>query len=453
MTVSAATSLRPVPAPRGLEHLRVMERAATYSNAAVYELHQRYGEVFAFGFGPIRFIWLVGAEANRFILQERPEAFRNNPAYRFLQPIGGQHALISSDEPEHLRNRRMVQPAFHKRQLEHYLSVIRDHNQTLFQRLPQQQRVDLYATLRPTVLGMMLEMMLGAQSAQHPGLVAAITQMMNFANMPFLAQQFKLPLPGLPWAGFVRARRYADRLIYADIAQRRRLAPQQLAAQPDIISLLLSASDDKGVTLSDLELRDQTLGLVSAGFDTTSAAISWTLYNVLRHPQVLKALEQERQQAPHTAAMTLADLQALPYLDSVVKESLRLYPPAPAGLRYLPEALAFHGYQLPAKSLVAYSIYATQRSAAYYREPLHFRPNRWQAKHPEAEQPPPYAYVPFGANSRYCIGAGMATMIIKMTLLGMLEHFSIQGLWQGEIAETGNTVQPKGGLPVTLSRR
>ena len=416
-----------------------MERAASYPNAAVMSLYERYGSVFAFGFGPLRFTWLIGADANRFILQDAARHFTLRRAYRFLQPITGDYALITSDEPAHLRRRRLVQPAFHHKRLGPMIDTIDGRLTDLFAGLPLARPFDLYGAVRPSVLSIICETLLGRDLQRTPELVPNIGAMMRFANLPFLAQQLKLPLPGTSWSRFLEARRKTDALLLNEIARRRRGAQTD-----DVVGMLLDAEDEEGNGLSDREIRDQAVSLVSAGFDTTSAALSWAVYALLTHPEVLKRLREE--------VSGVGDVSApkLPYLERVIKETLRLYPPAPAGLRQADKDLEFAGYHLQRGSLVAFSSHVTHRVAPY-RDPLHFKPERWNAQSEAADEPPPFAYLPFGGGSRYCIGAGLATTILKVGLIRLLQRYEIQPAWTSPVEETGNTVHPKNGLWVRLT--
>ena len=416
-----------------------MERAASYPNAAVMSLHERYGSVFAFGFGPLRFTWLIGEDANRFVLQDAAQHFTLRRAYRFLQPITGDYALITSDEPAHLRRRRLVQPAFHHKRLGPMVNAIDGRLSDLFTELPTSQPFDFYSGVRPSILSIICETLLGRDLQRTPELVPNIGAMMRFANLPFLAQQLKLPLPGTPWQRFLTARRKVDTLLLKEIARRR------LSAQTDdVVGMLLDAKDEEGNGLSDREVRDQAVSLVSAGFDTTSAALSWAVYALLTQPDVLKRLREEVSDVSGVNALKL------PYLERIVKETLRLYPPAPAGLRQAEQDLEFAGYHLKKGSLVAFSSHVTHRLAPY-RDPLHFNPERWNAESDEVDAPPPFSYLPFGGGSRYCIGAGLATTILKVGLIRLVQRYDVQPAWTSPVEETGNTVHPKNGLWVSLT--
>ena len=435
-------TLKPVPAPKGLEHMRVMERAATYTNLAVCEMHERYGDVFAFGFGAIRFHWLVGAEANQFILKDHPDKFRMG--YDFLRPIGGKNALINSEDPQHIRLRRVVQPAFHKKRLDSVVDICEKHMQVCFSSWQATEEHNLYFELRHVVLDVICEALLGADTLEkQPSLLKDILAMMNFANTPFLAQQFKINLPFMPWRTFLKARKQADEVLYREI-QARRTSEEE---RNDILAMLLEASDDDGNGLSDVEIRDQTISLVSAGFDTTSAGLAWCVFNLLDNPDMLELLKSE---CDDVGELTFDSVQQLPYLDAVVKESLRLYPPAPAGLREAKEDISYENYKIEKDSLVAFSIYATHRDERYFREPLKFKPERWLKGNSAEDKPPAFAYVPFGSGARYCIGAGVATVLMKVSLITLLKNWQLQPAWQKAIVDRGNTVAPKGGLPVIL---
>ena len=420
-----------------------MERAAAYPNAAVITLYERYGPVFAFGFGPLRFTWLIGAEANRFIIQDAAGYFSLRRAYGFLRPITGDYALITSDEPAHLRRRRMVQPAFHHKRLAPIVQRIDIRLNDFFAALPVDTPFDFYGAVRPSILSIICETLLGRETlARIPELIPNIAAMMRFANLPFLAQQLKVPLPNTAWARFKKARHKTDTLLLGEIARRRKADPTG-----DVIGMLLEAKDEAGNGLSDREVRDQAVSLVSAGFDTTSAALSWAVYNLLTHQDVLERLRVEISSLEERQ-VTLSSL-SLPYLERVIKETMRLYPPAPAGLRQADRDLEFSGYHLKKGSLVAFSAYVTHRLAPY-RDPLRFNPERWNSESNDADVPPPFAYLPFGGGSRYCIGAGLAKTILNLSLIRLVQRYEIHAAWTAPVEETGNTVHPKNGLWVRL---
>jgi len=273
---------------------------------------------------------------------------------------------------------------------------------------------NLYFELRHIVLDIICEALLGADTLKkYPTLLKDILVMMNFANMPFLAQQFKINLPLMPWRKFLVARQRADEVLYKEI----KLRKASNEVKHDILAMLLEATDEEGNSLSDVEIRDQSISLVSAGFDTTSAGLAWCVFNLLDNPSVMQSLKDE---CAELEDLSFDSVQKLPYLDAVVKESLRLYPPAPAGLREAKDDIIYDSYVIPKDSLVAFSIYATHRDERYFSEPLKFKPERWLKDHEQEDKPPAFAYIPFGSGARYCIGAGVATVLIKTSLISLI---------------------------------
>jgi cytochrome P450 len=306
--------------------------------------------------------------------------------------------------------------------------------------------INLYYRLRPVVLNTICEILLGRNLlTQYPTFVDDIGTMMNFANLPFIDQQLKIPLPFTAWGQFVAARRRVNRVLYAEIDRRQGSnlamtdADMTDADMTDVLGMLLAAKDEDGQPLSALEIRDQAVSLVSAGFDTTSAALTWAVAMMLEHPNVATKLEAEL--SPVGSTPELDTLLALPYLERVFKETLRLYPAAPAALRKVVRDTQVLGYTLKKGDRVALSIYATHRQANVFTQPLEFKPDRWRTVRPSK-----FAYLPFGFGTRYCIGAGVATLFIK-TALAMLQEVTLEPAYR-HLSETGNTVHPAGGLPV-----
>lgn len=406
-----------------------MRLAGRDINRAVTELYEVYGPVFAFGLGPVRFIWLVGPDANRFVLEDEAAAFRLGPAYGFLRTIGGDTALITSDEPEHLRRRRLVQPAFHRTRLAALDTLLAARLGELFESWVGRS-VDLYAEVQARVLALICEVLLG-EAALHTPLTDDVARMMRFANLPFQFQLVKLPLPGTPWARFLGARARADAAIYGEIRRRR------ASGDPgdDVLGLLLKAEDEDGEGLSELEIRDQAISLVSAGFDTTSAAFTWAVRSLYGQPELLSELRT-----------ALATEPEPPLLGNLIKETLRLYPPAPAGLRTAARDLEFNGYTIPKGHPVAFSIYASHRLASVYPDPLRFEPRRWGLL-----TPPAYSYLPFGNGTRYCIGAGLATRLMTLGLGALVRDYKLTPQWAEPVQEAGNTLHPRGGLQVGVA--
>jgi cytochrome P450 len=426
----------PFPGPRGLAHARVMNLAGGDVRAALDACRAEHGDAFVFGFGPIRFHWLLDRDAFRFVLADAAEHFGNAQAYPFLAPIGGETALIATDDPEHLRRRRSVQPAFHQRLVTAWASAAEKRFARFVAEPPTKP---LLNELRPIVLEVVLGILLGEGTAERqPRLAADVAAMMAFANQPLLAQLLKMRLPGTPWARFVAARARADAALRADIRARR------AGAHPGgggVLGVLL-AHDGSDAALSEDELRDQAISLVSAGFDTTTAAITWTMA-LLADPERQARARAEIQAgdgAPEAA------LHAS-YLQAVIAEALRLYPPAPAILRRVVRDVDFRGSTIPIGSNVGLSIWHLHRDPRLWRDPERVIPERWLERDGAfAASRDPFAYLPFGQGGRYCIGAGLARTLTSVFAATALRHASWSlAAWPRPV---GVTLVPDDGLPL-----
>ncbi len=421
-----------------------MNLAAGDTRAAIDVLRARYGDAFVFGFGAIRFHWLIGAPANRFVLLDAASAFRNREAYRFLEPIGGPTALITSDEPEHLRRRRRVQPAFHRRHVRAWTERALAAFEAWAEAALAQRTLALQPSLRPVVLDVVLDVLLGPGiRTRYPRLRDDVAKMMAFANQPFLAQLLRVNVPGSPWWHLSRARRRVDAVLYEEIARRR--ANRLLHSDGGVLSLLLDPAAD-APTLSDAELRDQAVSLVSAGFDTTTAALTWCAW--LLCDERLRARVATAVGGSEPVAAT-----ALPEVDALWREALRLYPPAPAILRVSAESVTWRGMRLPAGALVGLSTFHTHREPTLWRDPMTVRLERWlEPEGPWAAPRDPFAYLPFGYGARYCIGAGLARALGGAWLTVMLARARWRAQRPDQVRPLGTTLSPPQGLPIVLER-
>jgi cytochrome P450 len=200
-------------------------------------------------------------------------------------------------------------------------------------------------------------------------------------------------------------------------------------------------------------VRDQVVSLIAAGHDTTSAGIAWTVHAVHTHPEVRDRARAEVRSVVGDDPLTVEHLAALPYLDAVVSESLRLWPPGPFSARKAIDAFDYGGRTIPAGRLVVYSAYETHRDPDVWPDPLHFDPDRWIPGSPTHHEPGPYDFVPFGGGYRRCIGFALATQEIKATLVEVLRRVDLEPL-DAQPTPTGiATMSPRGGLPCRVRPR
>jgi cytochrome P450 len=219
------------------------------------------------------------------------------------------------------------------------------------------------------------------------------------------------------------------------------------AGGDDVLSRLISAHDDTGVGMTDAELIGQTTVLFGAAHLTTANTLTWTLFLLAQHPDIASALVAELDAALGGTLPSLQQLEELPLLDIVLKESMRILPASAYSLRVNVRPVQFGALKLPPATPIIFSQVITHHAAELFPEPEDFRPDRWQTMSPS-----PYAYFPFAAGPRMCIGAGLATVILKLTLTAILQHFRFSVVPGATInARVDWTMlNPSSGMPMQL---
>lgn len=226
----------------------------------------------------------------------------------------------------------------------------------------------------------------------------------------FVAPKLRKDLgPWSPWGRYLRLRARIDELLYDEIALRRReLAAGDTHGRDDVLSLLLSARDEDGTELTDVELRDQLVTMLLAGHETTASQLAWVFERILRHPDVVERLRAEMEEGGSE------------YLDAVIKETLRSRPVAAHVARMLTREMEIKGYRIPARTIVAAAIFLVHHSPALYPDPRAFRPERFL----KGGAPDHFAWIPFGGGVRRCLGVGLATLEMRVVIpaiLGMVD--------------------------------
>ena len=220
-----------------------------------------------------------------------------------------------------------------------------------------------------------------------------------------------------------------------------------MAGGEDILSRLLQARDDEGRPLEDDELVGELTIAFVASHETTSKALAWTLFLLAQHPEEARRLVGEIEEAIGDRAPEAADLTRFPLLDRVLKESLRILPPVAFNVRRASRDTTVLGRSMPEGSTAVFSHYLTHHDPVLYPEPERFRPDRWIDLKPD-----PYAYLPFSAGPRRCIGEGFTTRVQKLVLIRLLQRFRFT-LVPGSRFDRHQavTVAPRAGVPVVLS--
>ena len=408
--------------------------------------YERFGEVVGVDIMGIRGVVLHGPEANRYILVDAVDNFLVAPLIdkvhaRWIVGDG----LLFIDDPRHKRERRLVMPAFHRKRIEEYQAVMRDTTKEVLDGWRPGKVIDIaheMHRLALIVVGRTLFNMELAGAAHELG--DAVATVVATVGNPFNIALAQLPfdLARVGRGGTLRkSLAKIDTILHGVIEQHKRDGHDT----GDVVSMLVAARDEDGSQLSVQQIRDQLLTLFVAGHETSANALAWACYLLAQHPHVTTKLLAEIERELGNEPPTSADFERLPYLEQVVKEVLRLYPPAPSANRIARDAFQWKGYTINKGDIVIYSPFITHRMEKYWREPNVFRPERFDPVN--GDPITPYSYIPFSVGPRSCIGAPFATIEIKTVLAMILQRFRFD-LVPGQhiVATVRTTVQPQDGI-------
>ena len=408
---------------------------------------QQFGNMARLRLGNDTVVACFRPEHVRYFLMEHP---RN-----FIKPYFGNGAnlkaflgdgLLTSDGDFHRQQRRMVQPAFHKKRVEGYANVMVQFTREMLETWQAGAQIDLTRSMQQLTLRIILKSLFNIDSpAQAATLGQAFNDVINNTQRRFSALA-KLDRR-LPLARNQRRNigvRTIDDFVYTLITQRR----AEGRDTGDVLSMLLDAQDE-GNTMTDKQVHDQVLTFVAAGHETAQNTLSWTFYLLSQHPTIYDKLQAELQTVLGGRTPTVADLAQLPYLEWVINESWRVYPPAWLQGRRAIEAFDLDGYHFPANSVALISQWVTHNLPDIWGDPENFRPERWDPA--SGQKIPQGAYFPFGGGPRICIGMPFAEMETKLLLASILQRFTPRMVPGFPVApEPRVTLRPKYGMRMIL---
>jgi cytochrome P450 len=414
-------------------------------------LYDDYGPIFSIRLLHRRMVFMLGPEANQFVLVSHPELFHwREGNFGDLWPLLGD-GLLTIDDAYHDQARAIMMPAFHREQIESATAVMASESERAIDQLHVGQTIDIYEWMRSLAMRIAMRALLGLDPDDGANGAAAALHFERALGFYGTEPQVRLLRgPRTPWRKMLASRAVLDRIILEEIT-RRRAAPDP--EQMDILSLLLSARDDSGRGLSDAEIHDQVMTLMFAGHDTSTSTVSFLLYELARHPQAADRLRDELDGVLAGSAPTPQQLaHELPYLEMVMDETLRLYPPAWIGPRRAVREFEFGGHRVGQDAYVNYSSWASHRLPEVFPDPEAFVPERFA---PELKvKLPRGAYVPFGGGTRICIGKRFGQTEVKLVSAMVLQRYRLE-LMPGHTMHVRQmpTLSPDGGLPVRVRGR
>lgn len=356
--------------------------------------------------------------------------------------------LLTSEGELHLRQRRLMQPAFHRRRIEAYGEIMADHAVQTRDRWQDGQTIDMSAEMMRLTLAIVGKTLFGANVEAEAGEIRrALTEAIHLFHvliLPGAERLERLPLPFV--RRFRAARAQLDAVIYRLIAEHRRSGGDR----GDLLSMLLSAQDEDASRMTDAQVRDEAMTIFLAGHDTTANALTWTWYLLSLNPEAEDTLHEELAATLAGRAPTLDDLPRLPYTRAVISEAMRLYPPAwILGRRALAD-YSVGGFTIPRDSVLLLAPVVTQVDPRWFPDPLCFDPSRWLSEEAQSSRPR-FAYFPFGGGPRICIGEQFAWMESVLLLATLAARWQAR-LTSGPpvVPEPIITLRPKHGIPMTL---
>ena len=415
---------------------------------------QEYGDIVRLHLASLPLYLLSHPDHAEYVLVKNNRNFIKSRYFRRELSFLGQ-GLLNSEGELWRRQRRLAQPAFHKRRVGAYGQVMISHAEQMLATWRNGEVRDVHQEIRRLTLGIVAEVLFGAEKdkAEEVGEVLGwVDKHTNRLEEQGSAMVVRFLLGNFPTPNNLRFRkgiRRLDQIIYGLIGERRENGKDT----GDLLSMLLHFREEGGGGISDKQLRDEVLTLLLAGHETTTLALSWTLYLLYQHPEVEAKLLEELQEVLGDRTPIIDDLPRLTYAEMVIKESMRLYPPAWGVSRETIAECEIGGYRVPAGTQLLIFLWAMHRDPRHFQDPEAFDPGRWESR--LAKRVPKYAYLPFGAGPRICIGGSFAMAEAILLLATIAREFRLELVPEQRrvIPQPSTTLRPKGGIRMFLRRR
>lgn len=390
---SAITGSR---APRPVQLYYAMRR----EGEMIEQLHREHGDVFRIHFERRPWFIVTHPDAIREVFTAPPEVLHAGEANEILRPSLGSHSVLLLDERPHLRQRRLLLPAFHGERLQLQRESMDRVAAAQVERMPPGRAFSLRPHSQAIALEVILETVLGVdEGEEHDRVAVALLRLLDWLMTPWALGVSATFGPDSP----VVRRLYATSLDPVDEALyrliRKRREALDLQEREDVLSMLMLARDEDGEPMTDAELRDELVTLIVAGHETTATALAWSFERLTRNPQQLARLEAE------------ARTEETKYTEAVAREALRLRPVLNNVVRVVKEPIDIGGYRFEPGDVVSPSIYLVHRRPELYPDPEAFLPERWLDTKPGT-----YSWIPFGGGTRRCIGASFALTEMEVVL-------------------------------------
>jgi cytochrome P450 len=410
---------------------------------------RRYGDWFTVrvpGVSP--FVFTSDPAAVREIFLGDPDALHAGEANRPLGAFMGERSLLFLDAAEHLRQRRLLLPAFHGEQVASHADAMRKAADNAIASWPRGQRFPIHPQMRAITFETIIRAVLGFENDDAGTELRALLKNLFALYSSRLGTLFSLPAMRIdagqwsPWGRAVRLTRQIDSILHAEFARRRK---EGVEGRADVLSMLLTARYEDGQPLPDNVIRDEMYTLMLAGHETTAATMAWIVNRLVTRLDVMDRARTEIFSVLNGEQLSAAHVGKLKYLEAVINETMRLDPVVPNIGRGLKKPMMIAGRQLPAGVTIAPCIYLVHRRPELWPNPDQFNPDRFL----ESRQSP-YTFFPFGGGSRRCLGAAFASYQMKIVIAEILSRVELKKVdgYEAHAIRRGIAFAPSEGLPV-----
>jgi cytochrome P450 len=455
MTTTTTTDLKISKAPKGeplFGHMRQFSRdSLAYAAASA-----QYGDLVEYQFGPFPFYIINHPDLVAEVLVRDADSYQKTTSIKqVMKPAVGQ-GLFTNEGDSWKRQRKLAQPAFHTRRIANYADVMVRFAQQTMADWKDGEALNMEHEMSGLTMRIISKTMFDSDLT---GDDAQIEQAVK-VTLGTVDKRLNLLVPYPEWLPtrsnreFKQSIRMLDTIIQGYIDQRRQSeAAGNLEDRADLLSMLMAAQDEEtGSGMSDQQLRDESVTVFGAGHETTSVALTWTWYLLSQYPEVEQKLHEELDRVLAGRIPTFADLPNLPYTEMIIKESMRLFPPAWTTTREAARDTTLGGFPIKKGRILMVNIYGIHHDARFFDDPWTFNPERFSPENEKNIQK--YAYFPFGAGPRVCIGNAFAMMEGRLILATMGQRYQFD-LPSDQKVEPMRmfTLKPKFGMQMTARLR
>jgi len=436
--------------------LDIVKEFAKDSLGFLLYLQKNHGDLVSFKMGTDLFHLVSHPDGIKEVLVEHSKSFEKGKRDKVVMGRMLGKGLVTSDGDFHKKQRKLSQPAFRKKRISLYAEAMSKQTNKMMSSWEEGQEVDIAQSMMELTMYIVSEALFNmdvTEEAKELGHTVEILQ--DIAKQEFDAL-FVLPrwLPTPTNLRGNKAARFLQKKIQGMIDTRREEEKEgKWEDRGDLLSSLIQARDDDGSRMDDQQLIDELVTLFVAGHETTSNALSWTWYLLSKHPEVEEKLHEELDRVLQGRTPTFEDIKELTYTQQVIKESMRIHPPVwILNSRLAKEDVHIQGKLVKKGSMVFVAPYSLHKDERFYPNPDEFRPERFTVENEKARHR--YAYLPFGAGPRVCIGNSFAMMEATLLLSTIAQKYTLrlrEGYQVEELPQI--TMSPKDGLPMTLEKR